>query len=135
MTFTGFAGDNVNFHFSTLCAAGTCYTAREVELPEHQDISSRFHFGMDYRPEQSVTVIGNSGLPRLPGLSGSAVWNTRFVEAKMAGISWQPDMARVTGIIWGWPSGSACLVATRAEYIRSFLLGAVTSLRLKTIQV
>jgi hypothetical protein len=28
----------------------------------------------------------------------------------------------VTGVIWGWPSGHACLVATRAEFVRSFLL-------------
>jgi hypothetical protein len=57
------------------------------------------------------------------GLSGSTVWNTNFVAAKMDGIEWTPELAKVTGVVWGWPSGHACLVATRAEYLRSFLLG------------
>lgn len=33
LAFTGFAGENVSFHFNTLCAQASCYVAREVELP------------------------------------------------------------------------------------------------------
>lgn len=126
MTFTGFSGDKVNFYFDTLCAEGTCYTAREIALPSHSEINPQIHFGIDYRPDKATTVIGTSGLPCPPGFSGSVVWNTGFVEAKMNGVPWTPDRARVTGIVWGWPSGNGCLVATRVEYIRSFLLSAVT---------
>jgi hypothetical protein len=79
---------------------------------------------MDYRPDLAITVIGDTGLQMPPGLSGSTVWNTNFVAAKMDGIDWTPELAKVTGVVWGWPSGHACLVATRAEYLRSFLLGA-----------
>lgn len=124
MTFTGFAGDNVDFYFNTLFSEATCYTAREKQLPDHVDINSRFHFGMDYQPNLATDIIGNSGLPKPPGLSGSTVWNTGVVEAKMRGIPWTPDCARVTGIIWGWPSSDGCLVATRVEYLRAFLLDA-----------
>lgn len=125
LTFTGFAGDKVDFYFDTLCAEGTCYTAREIKLPHHADIDPRFHFGMDYRPNLSTTILGTSGLPSPPGLSGSTIWNTAFVEAKMRGLEWTPEMARVTGIVWGWPSSDGCLVATRVEYLRAFLLNAV----------
>ncbi|MCC7436185.1 MAG: hypothetical protein IT363_16030 [Methanoregulaceae archaeon] len=122
LAFTGFAGQNVSFHFSTLLAQGTCYVAREVELPHDQRFSSRFHFGIDYRPDLASAAQGGQGLPLPPGLSGSTVWDTGFVAAKMEGVPWTPDRARVTGIVWGWPSSNACLVATRAEYLRSFLL-------------
>lgn len=122
LAFTGFAGQNVSFRYNTLFAKGTCYTAREIELPRDERFSSRIHFGLDYRPDLASTVNSRDDLPLPPGLSGSTVWNTGFVAARMAGMEWAPDQARVTGVIWGWPSGNACLVATRAEFVRSFLL-------------
>lgn len=128
LTFTGFAGENVSFHFSTLFAEGVCYTAREIELPIDVRFSARIHFAIDYRPDAATAVIGKKGLPLPPGLSGSTVWNTGFVQAKMAGVPWTPDLARVTGVVWGWPSEHGCLIATRAEYVRSFLLAAVDRL-------
>ena len=124
LTFTGFAGENVSFHFNTLISEGVCYTAREIELPIDDRFSSRFHFAIDYRPDAAAAVTGNKGLPLPPGLSGSTVWNTGFVQAKMAGVPWTPELARVTGIVWGWPSKHGCLIVTRAEYVRSFLLAA-----------
>ncbi len=127
LTFTGFAGENVAFHFNTLISKGVCYTAREVELPVDSRVSSRIHFAIDYRPDKATAVIGDKGLPLPPGLSGSTVWDTGFVRAKLAGIQWTPELARVTGVVWGWPSGHGCLIATRAEYLRSFLLAAVSS--------
>lgn len=123
LAFTGFAGQSTSFHFNTLFTKGTCYTAREIELPQDERFSSRFHFGLDYRPDLASSVNGTDALPLPPGLSGSTVWDTRFVAARMAGIPWTPELATVTGVVWGWPSGHACLVATRAEFVRSFLLG------------
>jgi hypothetical protein len=125
MTFAGFAGEKVSFNFGQLNAESTCYTAREIDLPQHTDIDPRFHFGLDYNPGKATSVIGKSGLPTPPGLSGSTVWDTGFVKAKIWGQTWTPDMARVTGVVWGWPSGAGCIVATRAEYLRSFLLAAI----------
>jgi Trypsin-like peptidase domain len=46
LTFTGFAGESVTFHFNTLLAKGTCSTAREVDLPSDDRFSSRFHFAL-----------------------------------------------------------------------------------------
>lgn len=131
LTFTGFAGAKVSFHFNTLTSKATCSTAREVPLPPNDPrFSSRFHFGLDYKPNLATDVIGKEGLPHPPGLSGSVVWDTGFVLAKMSGQTWTPDMAKVTGVVWGWPSNAGCIVATRAEYLRSFLLGAAQTLGL-----
>jgi hypothetical protein len=124
LTFTGFSGEATKFYFGTLCTEGTCYTAREIDPPEDPRFNSRYHFGLDYRPDLAVKVDGNRGLPLPPGLSGSTVWNTRFVVAKMADKTWSPEMAQVTGVVWGWPSSATCLIVTRSEYLRSFLLGA-----------
>jgi hypothetical protein len=124
-TFAGFSGQEAKFYFNNMFSTSTCYTAREVELPEDKWISSRFHLGLDYRPELAKTVIGDKPLPLPPGLSGSTLWNTRFVQAKMSKTRWTPELAVVTGVIWGWQPGLSCLVATRAEYLRSFLLGAL----------
>ncbi len=124
LAFTGFAGERVKFHFGTLFAQATCYTAREIALPSDPRFSSRYHFGIDYRPDLATDVIGTRGLPLPPGLSGSVVWNTQFVAAKMLGQRWTADMAQVTGVVWGWPSDHGCIVATRAEFLRSFLLQA-----------
>jgi hypothetical protein len=128
-TFTGFSGEDAKFYFNTMIYTGTCSTGREVYLPEDDRFDNRFHLGLDYRPDLARNVIGNKGLPLPPGLSGSTLWNTRFVEAKMANIQWTPELAVVTGVIWGWPSDAACLVATRAECERTdrFALNCLSS--------
>jgi len=122
LTFSGVSGSNVKFHFDTLFATGTCYTARETVLPQDDRFTTRYHFGLDYRPDLASIVTGDQDLPLPPGLSGSTVWNTGFVEAKMRGVTWAPEFAKVTGVVWGWPSTHGCLIATRAEFLRSFLL-------------
>ncbi|MEX2299141.1 MAG: hypothetical protein WD715_17120 [Dongiaceae bacterium] len=126
--FAGFAGERTSFHFDTLFCKATVSLACEVELPKDERWDSRFHFGLDYRPDLVTSVVGNEGLPKPPGLSGSTVWNTCFVEAKARGIKWTPELARVAGVVWGWRSNEGFIIATRAEHIRSFLLGAPAEL-------
>jgi hypothetical protein len=96
LTFNGFSGSNVKFYWNTLFAKGTCYTARETELPQDDRFSTRYHFGLDYRPDLASIINGNEGFPLPPGLSGSTVWNTGFVEAKMRGVTWTPEFTKVT---------------------------------------
>jgi len=124
LMFAGFSGERSKFHFNTLITRWTSSTAREVPLPKGERLKPQFHFALDYRPDSAMNVVGTHGLPRPPGFSGSAVWNTRFVESRMAGEPWTPEWARVTGLVWGWPSSIGCIVATRSKYVRSFLLFA-----------
>ncbi|MBB4100756.1 hypothetical protein GGR46_004328 [Sphingomonas kyeonggiensis] len=120
LALSGFAGERVGFHFESLISEATCSVAREVPLPPDARFDPRYHFGVDYRPDLATQVIGAKGLPVPPGLSGSIVWDCRFVAAKMAGEPWTPALAQVTGVVWGWPSDLGCLVATRAEYVDRF---------------
>ena len=123
--FAGYAGERTTFVFGTMQFGATTSLAREVSLEPHAEIDSRFHLGLVYLPDRATTVVGDRSLPRPPGLSGSTVWNTCFVEAKAAGLEWSPELAKVAGVVWGWPSGQGVIVATKAEHVRSFLLGAL----------
>lgn len=124
--FKGFSGERARFHFGHLFTQATSYGVQEVPLPaEDRRLNSRFHFALDYRPALATPINGDTrGLPLPTGFSGSLVWNTRFVELREKGNAWTPDCAEVTGLVWGWPPSRACIVATRAEYLRSFLLRA-----------
>lgn len=126
--FSGYAGEQTNFYFGSMVFGATTSLAKEFQLPEDEAWDSRFHFALTYRPDLATTVVGHRGLPTPPGLSGSVVWNTCFVEARANGLEWAPDMAKVAGIVWGWSSGQGIIVATRAEHVRSFLLGVPPAL-------
>ncbi len=121
LAFSGFAGQKVSFNYNQLNSQCICYLSKEIDVPEHPDINPRFHFALDYNPNLAKSVIGDTGLPTPPGFSGSTVWDTGFVRAKMMNEQWTPAMARVTGVVWGWPSGAGSIIATRAEHVRSFL--------------
>jgi hypothetical protein len=123
----GYSGAESRFLFGSLFSRATSYCWQQVALPAGDDrFASRFHFAIDYRPDRATPLDGRD-LPTPPGFSGSLVWNTRFVERTQANQPWSPDCAQVTGLVWGWPSSEACLVATRAEYVRSFLLRVISS--------
>jgi hypothetical protein len=121
----GFAGERTKFLFEQMNFESTTSLSCEVELDDHDEIDHRFHFGIVYRTNLATSVVGKQGLPKPTGLSGSTVWNTCFVEAKKKGSTWTPKLAKVAGVVWGWPSGQGALVATKAEHVRSFLLGAI----------
>ena len=128
LALTGIAGANAGFVFDTLLWRPNCYLARETDPPAHDAFDGQFHFAIDYNPDLATDVIERIGLPLPKGLSGSTVWSTGFVEAKMQGIQWHPDLAKVTGVVWGWPSSAGCLIATRSEHLRSFLAEAAPRL-------
>lgn len=90
------------------------------------EFDSAYHFAVGYSPEgaQPFDISRPSNSPGLSdphGLSGSLVWNTRRLECFYANQQWNPGLAVVTGIVWGWPK-SNYLIATKVEHIRQFLL-------------
>lgn len=73
------------------------------------------------------SAIRNTGQPReeLPnpeGMSGSLLWDTRFVACTFAGQEWTVEKARVCGVIWAAHSKPEVIVATKIEYVRPSLL-------------
>lgn len=106
---------------SFMCQVQTSF--EESLSKEYPTPLEDMHFLLPYSPE--VAEYKSEGpekvLPLPPGLSGSLVWNTRYVEINSLGQVWKPEDARVTGIVWGGSSKSGVLVATPVEYIWQLL--------------
>lgn len=118
----GFSGQRSRFLFGTLSSRGTAYLSQEESLPDDPRCDADHHFAILYRPDLAQTAPGEKAdLPPPPGLSGSLIWDTKAVACWTQGREWNPDLAEVTGIVWGWPSSEGCLIATRVEHIRRFL--------------
>ena len=113
----GYSGVRSAFLFGTLVSRGTPYLTQETPLLADYG-NTDYHFAIHYLPDRAISPAERpEGLPTPPGLSGSLVWNTRFMECTQAGLNWDPAQAQVTGIIWGWPSAGGCLVATKVEHL------------------
>ena len=117
----GYASENAQFLVDELRTGGTAYVARQAKLPGHEEVDQRFHFAIEYRRDAAVQAFGRRGLPDPHSMSGSLVWNTKFVECMRENKSWSPAEAVVTGLLRSWPTEDR-IVATRIEYVRSFLL-------------
>jgi hypothetical protein len=124
MFIHGFPGGQS--HFSATyqgLLARTCPYATDIPpLPPGYDLD--LHFALSYPAHGNVKTFQRTPttLPDPPGLSGTVVWDTRFVAT---GGSWSPDKAVISGIVFGWNPGHQCLVATRIEIARIFLLQAL----------
>ena len=129
--FAGYPGARVKQLAATYAVAQVLSTQehifRDGEVP-HELFDPVYHFGVGYSPERAQridesTASSSPGLSNPPGLSGSLVWNSRRLECFYADRPWDPSMALVTGIIWGWPSRDY-LTATKVEHFRNFLVHA-----------
>ncbi|OEF10371.1 hypothetical protein [Aliivibrio logei] len=115
--FVGYSGERSNFYFGVLNTPGTPYLTQEIPFPSNvQDADSDYHFALHYSPDKATSVDGTSSLPNPHGFSGSLVWDTKFVACMQSGKEWSPEMAEVTGIVWGWPSSEACILVTKVEH-------------------
>ncbi|MDD1634852.1 MAG: hypothetical protein LUQ06_00770, partial [Methylococcaceae bacterium] len=86
----GYSDERSGFHFGTLISAGTPYLTQEIDFPKNIG-DSNYHFAIHYKPDLAISIDGNArGLPKPPGMSGSLVWNTRFVEHLQQGKAWSP---------------------------------------------
>lgn len=116
--FAGYSGQRSRFSFGHLISRGTPYLTQECPFPNLvNEANPEFHFSLHYPPDLATSIDGSSHLPNPHGFSGSLVWDTKQVACFLAGQDWRPEMAEVTGILWGWPSSAACILATRAEHM------------------
>lgn len=121
----GYSGERSYFTaFSpTLLTPATPYLTQEIPLPENVD--HNFHFALPYRPEQTVSVgRDRRGMPLPGGFSGTVVWNTKYFESVRNGRTWTPGYAEVTGLVHRWRTTDTCLIVTRVEHVRDFMLHA-----------
>ena len=109
----GFAGSRAYFSpvLDVIVTNGTPYLAQEFDpRAEERSITCEqydpaFHFAMPWEPEQIEVVDRERNVVpfNANGFSGSPVWNTRYIEYTAAQKPWDPNVAQLTGIVWGWP--------------------------------
>lgn len=61
-------------------------------------------------------------LPNPKGMSGSLLWDTKFVACANAGMGWSPERARICGLLWAAQPRPEVAVATRVEHRRLVLV-------------
>jgi hypothetical protein len=99
------------------------YLAREAPLPAGFD--SATHFAMEYEMDQAQSTDGTKQkLPPPPGLSGSAIWDTRFA-ASGYDEKWSVSQATLVGIAQRWIKEENCIIGIKAEALREFLFVAL----------
>lgn len=117
--FLGYSGERSSFYFNNLISRGTPYLTQECPLPTGiEDVDSEHHFSLFYKPDLATSIDGTSVLPDPHGFSGSLIWDTKRAYCLQENILWDPSMAEITGIVWGWPSSDACILATKVEHFR-----------------
>lgn len=122
--FTGFSGERSKVVFENCFSRGTPFLTQENPFPQSIEYADqKYHLSIPYPPELVETSEPIVSLPNPHGFSGSLLWDTKRVECERKQIEWDPSMAEVTAIVWGWPSSSVCILATRIEHIN---LGQMT---------
>lgn len=111
----GYSGSRSCFSYQHLISRGTPYLTQMIPENGDNNVENR-HFRIPYIPELATSTNGKSSLPPPPGMSGSLVWNTRFVEKGMDLNTWKTEDALVTGIIHRWDKD--CLIATKVECLK-----------------
>jgi len=122
--FRGFAGENSHYGFGVLETNGTAYCSQQ-KVGEND---SEYHFDVFWEPGKTRDISSTSEVEKTHirfddpgGLSGSLVWNTRYVEAKRNGWQWSPDKAIVTGLLQRWDPKTKTVLALRVEHVRRWL--------------
>lgn len=62
-------------------------------------------------------------LPNAAGMSGSALWDTKFVACSMAGKPWYAERAEICGVVWAVLDDPEVVFVTKIEHIRVGLPG------------
>lgn len=87
-----------------------------------------------YDPEKHVAVHFPAAAPQSPasepkdlpnphGMSGSLLWDTKYVATRHAGSAWTPHMARVCGLVWAAHTKPEVIVATVVDHLLVDLRG------------
>lgn len=123
----GFPGVDARAGFGQHEAQGMGVFLREVDfdptsLTETQPPVFGTHICLAWNPESASGLLGTTGELSLPnGMSGSPLWNTRYVEVTQRGGEWSPSDSRITGIVWGHSAKSGHIFATPVNLFIDFL--------------
>lgn len=88
----------------------------------HPRFDPNLHIAVHY-PHNGKSAADNKivCLPKPNGMSGSAIWDTKYVATLGAGEEWSPEQAEICGIVWAFldASGAEVVLATKIEHVRA----------------
>ena len=88
----------------------------------HPAFDATKHVGIHYPLKGTRSSDGKEiDLPHPKGMSGSALWDTKYVASFDASVEWKPEMAEICGVIWGALDNPYAVLATKIEHIRGTL--------------
>jgi hypothetical protein len=131
--FRGFVGENAHYGFGVHQTDGSAYCSQEKE-----NTGDEKFFEIFWEPENMQFTAATDdetrakvkyGCPK--GLSGSLVWNTRYLETTSTGAKWTPNHAVVTGLLRRWDKDTKTLLVWRVEHLLAWLWTSSSQTRRK----
>jgi hypothetical protein len=116
--------------FTTFCGRGVVsrsqpYGGWLTDQTTWPYFDPKVHVAITYPMTEIIDARGQPAQLSLPGgMSGSLLWKTNRVGA---GAAWTPDQATVVGLVHRFDQDAQCLIATRIEYVKGFLLTMLRS--------
>lgn len=81
-----------------------------------------YHVAIHYPQAGTSASTGDvSPLPNAAGMSGCALWDTKFVACASQGIPWSPSFAQICGVVWAVLDDPEVIFATKIEHVRAAL--------------
>jgi hypothetical protein len=81
-----------------------------------------FHIAVHYPNAAQRSANGPvATLLNAKGMSGSLLWDTKYVASNRKSLSWSPNDARVCGLVWGALDDPEVVIATKIESVRKAL--------------
>lgn len=118
--------DKLNLsRFGQLDALGKPVLSQAI-TPDVQVMASNFdpvrHVAINYpavAPRSSDNAM--SPLPNAAGMSGCALWDTKFLQCALEGRPWRPELAEICGVVWAVLDKPEVVFATKIEHVRAGL--------------
>lgn len=107
----------------TLRAKSFPFATDLIPLPDRPGLNPEMHVALSYPVNVHRTDGSVAFTPNPEGLSGSALWDTKYVAA--GANEWVPAGARIAGLIFGFVGNPRCLLAVKIEHVRRFLVDAL----------
>lgn len=114
-------GKSIRTYFEGIDLSAVPFLVQQIEnWTPGPEFKSDFHFAVGF-PEQGK--LGAQVLPRKfpnpAGISGSLVWDSKFVACGIAGKPWNIEEAKICGVIWEDDYKTDVLLGTKIEIIMS----------------
>lgn len=92
------------------------------QSPSHSSFDPDKHIAIHY-PSAAKRSIDTPAvaLPNPKGMSGSLLWDTKFVRSSRQAKEWYPSLSKVCGIIWAALDDPEVVLATKIEFVISEL--------------